>query len=79
MTVMCTVIQYWILVNVHSWQIPNGNAVLGGQGIGSAYPGQTRITFAHVRNHKKLNCDGYSQRQKAVYKVERAWAFGLCY
>ena len=55
MTVMCILIQYWILVNVHSWEIPN--AVPRGQGIGLAYQGQMRITFTHVHNHKKLNCD----------------------
>ena len=75
MTVMCILIQYYILVNVHSWQIPN--AVPGGQGIGLAYQRQMRITFTLVHNHKKLNCDGYSQRQKAVYKVECAWALLL--
>ena len=46
MTVICILIQYWILVNVHSWQIPN--AVTGRQGIGLAYQGHTGVTFTHV-------------------------------
>ena len=51
MTVMCILIQYWILVDVHTWQIPK--AVPGGLGIGLAYQGQMRITFTHTHNHKK--------------------------
>ena len=60
---MCILIQYWILVTVHSWQIPK--SVPGGPGIGLAYQDQTRITFTRVHNHKKLNCDRNSQRQKS--------------
>ena len=64
---MIMLIQYWILVNVHSWQIPN--AVPGGQGTGLAYQGQIRITFTHVHNNKKLNYGGYSQRQKCCRSI----------
>ena len=49
--VMCILIQYWILVIVHSWQIPK--AVPGGPGIGLAYQDQLQLLqlqFIYFKN-----------------------------